>query len=240
MKWRPKQNRRVPAGCCRRRAGCLVAVILLMLLAAALLVWGGWASQAAAQSASGSPIWLLIDNSDSMSELGGVGSDPEGLRFEAAKLFIAYLSETVPNHQVGIIFFGSEPEVIAELTSLKNISERQALSNKLTSTELLGWTNPLAAIELAESLTSTTGAPPVLDLLPDGKPELNDPSFDAERYQKALLAKSQQLTQKNIPLFTIQLVNEATTQDVEIQTVWQPLWEGLSEAVAPCQVYLAT
>jgi hypothetical protein len=177
-----------------------------------------------------------------MFDKNGVGSDPDLLRLDAARLFIAYLGvdDRALIHRVGVIFFGSQPETITTLTPLINDQQRQELTARLMANPArLGWTDPLAALALAQTELGRAQRPAII-LLTDGKPEWDYTPTPAQQteYIAQLRAKSAELAQAGIPLFIILLANPAAA-DPEIAQTWQPLWQEMSAATSPGRFFIA-
>ncbi|MBX3055851.1 MAG: VWA domain-containing protein [Anaerolineae bacterium] len=180
-----------------------------------------------------------------MFEMGGIGSDPHLLRLDAARLFLSYLGVDEPDqiHQAGIIFFGSIAETAVPLTPLTDDNIRAQLFVQIANPTRMGWTDHLAALELAQSQLSLLNSShrPVIILLTDGKPEWSqtpDPVQQAA-YITALENKGAELAAAGISLFIVLLANEATDDDPEIVILWQPLWQALSEATPTGHFYVA-
>lgn len=242
-------TRRPRRGCRRLLTGCLLLLLLLMLSSCSLLIFFLLPRQAHAAAgdlpATQSPlqVLLLIDNSNSMFDKGGVGSDPDLLRIAAARLFIAYLGVDEPDliHQIGVIFFGTTATTTVPLTPLQNDAQRVQLAAAIANPPRMGWTDHLAAMQLAQSLYTSTGTRPALVLLTDGKPEKDSgsPLTDQQAYIQALRNVGAELAAANIPLFLVLLANDATDTDPDIAQVWQPLWAELSAATPPGRYFVA-
>lgn len=244
--WRKhiKQRRR---GCYRRIFGCLFLLILLVF-ACSSLFWFVQRTHAAplSQEEETQPlaIYLLIDNSQSMFDLAGVGSDPELLRLDAARLFISYLGvdSTRAIHQCGVIFFGTEADPIVPIMPLVEDKQRVAMLTAIQNPPMMGWTDHMKALALAQQeLEPMTGYQPAIVLLTDGKPQWNESptAQETESYIFQLRELGAQLVEAKIPLFMILLANEATDKDDEIATVWKPLWEEMASATRPGRFYHA-
>jgi uncharacterized protein YegL len=229
----------------RWRRNCLLVVVGLLLLCLALYVGAVvLVRRANAQEVAYQPldVLLLIDHSDSMWEKGGVGSDPQLLRLDAAGLFISYLGlDAEPGgHRLGVIRFGGESELIVPLTPVADEAQRAALRAALADPTPMGWTDPLQALELAYqelflSERSTPDRRPVVVLLTDGKPEIPSLTTAQERaaYIDALRSRVESFRDRACPIFTIALTNEATEADPEIQTVYRNLWQEIAALTPP-------
>lgn len=182
---RNRQRLRTQKGC-RRALSCLTLVlILLFLLGCALLTWGVLVVRdASASEPTYHDIVLVIDHSNSVFDR----TDPNGLRLAAARLFIALLGsdETGALWRVGIVTFGTRPTLVAPLTRLVDDTARTELAHRLiAAAEPEGWTDPVAALELAHAmLGNSQAAHRAVLLLTDGDIDLepgNDiGSTDAE------------------------------------------------------------
>lgn len=227
-------NRRRRRSCRRRAFGCLGFLALLLALAALLLF--GLLRRAAADALPGEPlaVQLVIDNSNSMFDKGGVGSDPEQLRMAAARLFIEYLGIDDSRFQpsCGLIFFGSKPHLIAPLTPLAAGDRRQALLDLLQQPSRLGWTDQDGALQLAQrGLDSVAGRRAII-LLTDGKPEWSDQPTPAEQADalEQMARRGRQLGDAGITLFIVLLAGPQTDADPQIAAVWQPMWQQMAAA----------
>ncbi|MCA9936946.1 MAG: VWA domain-containing protein [Anaerolineales bacterium] len=237
-------------GCRRLSLGCASLLLLLALVACGLLFWVMVFQPQTAAAAYLTPdnllaVTLLIDNSHSMFELGGQGSDPQLLRLDAARLFISYLGVDNPqaDHACSVIFFGSEAQVVVPMTRLADDQRRQDIYHLIQNPPRMGWTDHVAALALAQSqpLAEPIGRQPAFILLTDGKPDWSNEATEAEKqaYAARLRQVSQQLTQSETPLFIILLANDATDADPDIARIWQPLWQEMAAATAPGQFYEA-
>lgn len=234
-------------GCRRRVLGCL-ALIGLCLLGCGLFFWLVQTSHAAPLRQEDDPlaIYLLIDNSQSMFEKDGIGSDPDQLRIDAARLFTTYLGTEDGRftHQCGVIFFGTDAQHIVPLTRLNSDTRRRQLYDIIQNPPQMGWTNHLAALEMAYDQFQQRGDANgrfAIVLLTDGKPELGPNTTSAEQnaYLAQLRTMRQKLAQAKIPLFIILLANQTTDADSEISTLWQPLWQDMAQATHPGRYYEA-
>jgi hypothetical protein len=240
---RLKALKRYLTGCC---LGLIVAALLacgLFLGLSAYLV-----KLASAQEPSQTPleVLLLIDNSNSMFELGGIGSDPNLLRIQAARLFITYLGvdSAGPPHRLGVIFFGGEAHLVAPLTQLADDTRRAELAHLLDQPQRLTWTDPAAALELAENTLRANDNPAVrrvIVLLTDGKPEWSATPTETEKAAVSahLRELAGRLANQDTSLFIILLQNQATDADPEIGQVYIPLWQELTALTPTGHFYQA-
>ena len=233
-------------GCRRITIGCLGLLILFLIVGCGLLFWSIIQVKAAPPPPTAPlAVFLLIDNSQSMYDLGGTGADPELLRIDAARLFLSYLGvdETDANHASGVIFFGTEANITVPLTSLTNDTQRQAVFDAIQNPQPMGWTDQAEALSLAITNLKTDAVErqPVIVLLTDGKPQWADAPTPEEQsaYAARLRWLGMELAQDRIPLFIILLANEATDADPEITTRWRPIWQEMAAATTPGQFYEA-
>jgi len=222
----------------RRLGGCCLLVLLTLLLICGALFGLSFllARRAGAQGPNGKQmeVMLLIDNSNSMWEKSGVGSDPDLLRIEAARLFITYLGvdSRGPAHRLGMIFFGSQAELVVPLTPLADDARRAEMLKLIAGPSRMGWTDPNAALDLAGKSFGATDASRAVVLLTDGKPEWNtSPTAQEQAETIARLRETAgRFAADGVPLFIILLQNKATDADPEIEEVFVPLWQEMAQA----------
>jgi hypothetical protein len=228
-----KRSRR---GCWRRTLGCVFLVILLVLTCGGLLLLVRTASAEA-----GRAVYLLIDQSSSVFHQ----TDPQGLRMDAARLFITYLGlgEDDLTHAAGVIYFGATAETIASLTPLGSDAERAALLARLAQPAPRGWTDQAAALELAlnQIETAPDGRAPAILLFTDGIPQWEPaPSAAAQAaYSTRLRQISAQLAQARIPVFIILLADTTADSEPSIEAAWRSIWQAMSQAAPPGDFFIA-
>lgn len=233
----------------RRMFTCCLAIVLAAILGCGMLAgtlyWLVDAASAQAETPPASQLLLLIDNSTSMYEKsGGIGSDPALLRIQAAKLFIAYLGvdSTGAAHQLGVIFFGGEARLVAPLTPLTNGERRDTLIRLIETPERMTWTDPAAALTLAETTFPTSGGTrQAVVLLTDGKPEWSTEPTETEKaaYIARLQTVAGRFAARDIPIFIILLANDATRVAPEIEGRYVPLWQDIVAATPPGRFFRA-
>jgi len=235
--------RRWKRGCCFLFASLLIAAVLACAAIFVLLY------NAYAQAGAGPlDIVLVVDHSNSMWELGGVGSDPNLLRVDAADLFISYLGvdSGTGGHRLAVVHFGSEAELAVPLTPLEGSAQRAAVRQAIADPQRMGWTDPLAALALAyeELFDSSRADPsrrPAVVLLSDGKPERSvnpDPAATAA-YLAGLRALVDRFAGQGCPIFTVALANAATDADPAIQTTYRNLWQEVAALTPPAEYHQA-
>ncbi|MBX3057916.1 MAG: VWA domain-containing protein [Anaerolineae bacterium] len=245
----PEPDNQPHKGCGSCAVGCFILWLLTIVLLCGGLLWLTSRTVGAAAARLPLAVWLLIDNSNSTFEMGGVGSDPDLLRMDAARLFLTYLGvdERGLTHQAGVIFFGSTAETAVPLTPLTDDEQRAQLFAQIANPPRMGWTDHLAALTMAQEQLATLTTPhyPAIIMLTDGKGEWADSSTqnpipeEQTAYITALRQKSQELADADIPLFIILLANEVTDADPDIAAIWQPLWQEMSAANPSGRFYVA-
>lgn len=240
-----ESNRRRRRGCWLRFAGCLG--FLGLLLALFVLLAFALARNASALEAVPLPedlaVQLIIDNSNSMFDKDGIGTDPELLRMAAARLFLEYLGvdESRFHPSCGLIFFGTEAIAVSPLVSLAEASQRATLADLLTDPERLGWTDHLEALEMARrGLDGAEGRKAII-LLTDGKPEWKEQPTPEEQiaYRDGMTALGRQLADDGVALFIILLAGTQAAAEAEIATVWQPMWQDMAAATGEGRFLIA-
>lgn len=223
--------------------GCCLAIVLvalvLTLATCAALGWGIGRATAAPDD-QGLDVMLVLDQSGSLWELGGVGSDPQMLRMEGARLFAAYLGVdgAAQDYRLGMIFFGSQPTLVVPLTSLGDPAGRQNLLATLSQQpEPMGWTDVNAALALAhQELFESERANPdhatAVVLFTDGRPQTDELGTPAagDAYLSELQALVTRFTDRGAAFFTVLLANDVTEADPQIRDVYRPLWVSLAES----------
>ena len=109
----------------------LTAAALTLLLSMALLL--SLPGAAWAEKTYGEPqrfnVVLVVDKSGSLCCENGTGTDPDGLRFDALRLFLALLSEEGNN--VGAVVFDEHIRLEAPIRPLSGMEEKQALIHEV-------------------------------------------------------------------------------------------------------------
>jgi hypothetical protein len=146
---------------------------------------------------------LVVDDSGSMGS-----SDPDNLRWEAARLFISLLD---PGDQVGLIRFATHSQAITPgLVTLARRGAGAPWLDQSAGETSEGYTDLKAALETAADFLNNGAEPaPAIPayviLLTDGIPEIPDPYPE---YEDQLLAVASAL---NVPVLSIALTPAAET-----------------------------
>ncbi len=212
-------------------------IILAVLLCLACVLLGVGVGKALAQVPEpGIDALLVIDNSNSMFDKQGIGSDPELRRIEAAQMFIHYLGvdSSAMRHRLGVISFGESAQFIVPLTSLADVAQRTHMADLIAAPQRMDWTDPVEALTLARAALLEAGdgkQQPVVVLLTDGKPEWSTTPTAAQRTAvvDALKRIGWDYATDEIRLFIILLQNAATDADPDIAELYIPLWRELTQ-----------
>lgn len=227
--------------------GCLFLFFLLAAMCGLLAAFLVERAGAAPSLPTNVPLcaYVVLDESISNSDLGGVGSDPSGLRHEATRLLVSYLGidaaqgAAPAGHRVALIHFGTTAELTVPLIAL-DPAGRAALLAQLAPPEPLGWTDHRAALTLAldDAATRAGECVPIIILFTDGKSDWDDATaIDRDAYLAGLRAQGQRLADMGGRLFIALLANEATDADPEIAAVWKPLWQEMAAGSAAGRFY---
>ena len=227
----PRRPVRTAGNCCLTIA---IALILVLVAGCASIMF--IAGRASAAPAKGPDILLMLDHSQSLWELGGIGSDPDMLRVDAARLFINTLGvDQDLTYRLGIIAFGTDAQLATPLTPLADADQRRTLLKAVVNPQPMGWTDVNKALALARDQLSPGGRPapgrqPTIILMTDGRPEIETTNTAQARqaYLNELEGWVRQFADQGTVFHTVLLSNQATDADPELQTVYRPLWLKLS------------
>lgn len=225
------------------RGCCLISVLIALLLIFGSCLALGWGlarlSEAAAEP--GLDVILVIDQSGSLWELGGVGSDPDQLRMEGARLVATYLGvdDAAQDYRLGVVYFGSQPQLVAPLTPLvgQGSGRQQVLAALSQEPEPLGWTDIDAALavayqELFEGQRALPGRATAVVVFTDGRPQteaISSPAAD-DAYLDQLRAWVSRFSERGTAFYTVLLGNAVTAADPQTREVYRPLWVDLAES----------
>ena len=150
----------------------LLALLLTLALCLSLTVsWAGFASAEENSSvANRYNVVMVIDKSGSLRDERGIGTDPEGLRYDAMKLFLGLLTETGNN--VGAVVFDDQIRLDSGLRPMDSMEDKRALVSEV---EALGTSYDtdiggavLRATEILHGMQEKHGLPCAILLLTDG------------------------------------------------------------------------
>lgn len=233
-------------GCCL----AIVALALLLLLGACVALGWGVTKWTEAAGEPGLDVMLVIDQSGSLWELGGVGTDPELLRMEGARLFAATLGVdgAAAGYRLGAVYFGTQPTLLAPLTPLTGPgNDRSGLLVALSGDpQPMGWTDVNAALALAydelflnpRAQAETAKA---VVLFTDGRPQTEalDSTAALATYVDALRTQIQAFTAQGAIVHTVLLGNAASDADPLTAELYRPLWVSLAQQDSSVQFYEA-
>ena len=225
----------------RFRSCCLMIVIglLLLIMGGCMALGWGISRVMAAPNEPGLDVMLILDQSQSLYDLGGVGSDPQLLRMEGARLFASYLGVdgSTADYRLGVVYFGTEAELVVPLTALTDAETRQAVQDALAVPESMGWTDVNAALALAyqelfEGPRAEADRRTAVVVFTDGRPQtegLGSPAAE-QVYMTELHDWIRRFTEHGTAVFTVLLRNSATDADPYIRQVYRPFWVSLAES----------
>lgn len=117
---------------------------------------------------------LVIDKSGSLG-MGHGGSDPDGLRFDAMRLFLGLLTER-GNH-VGAVVFDEQIRYDSGMLPMNSMDEKKALIREVETFSPSYDTDigsaVLCAVEMLEGMKEENGLPCMILLLTDGKTDFS-------------------------------------------------------------------
>lgn len=232
------------------RGCCLVLAILLLLLILGGCVALGFALARVTEAAEvdGLDVMLIVDQSGSLWELNGVGTDPAMMRMEAARLLASYLGVDGPlsDYRLGLIYFGTAPKLVMPLTSLtKNPGGREAALDTLNHPpESMGWTDVNAALSLAyqelyDSQRSILSHAKAVILFTDGRAQTaaNSAPTSEDAYMAELRQWVRRFSTQGATFSTLLLVNPVTDPDPQMAAVYRPLWNDLAASGTGVRFY---
>lgn len=193
-------------------------------------------------------IALASDNSLSMWDCDGMGSDPEMLRVDAINLFAAYLGadSNRERFRLGLIHFGGVAEQMAPLTTIDSDASRQFLASVAADPQPIPWTDQLEALGAAQQMLSESAAEAadarrVILLLTDGEPAWPEEIvLEPAQYADDLRALTAQIAADGTDLFIVQLTNPNTTCNQRVIEEWMGVWRELAGMTANGEVFTAT
>ena len=146
------------------------ALALVFSLSLALIGPGAARAEESVTRPNRFNVVLVMDKSGSLCDRQGVGTDPEGLRYDAMKLFLGLLTQT--GNKVGVIAFDQQIRYDSGLRDLGGMEDRNALVRAVEAlgtgydTDIGGAV--LRATELLRGRQADNGLPCAIVLLTDG------------------------------------------------------------------------
>ncbi len=158
----------------KRRIAAMLALVFSLALA---FTWPGVAH---AEISSGTVnhfnVVLVVDKSGSLGMKPGSGTDPQGLRFDAMRLFLGLLTETGNN--VGAVVFDEQIRFESGMRAMDGMESKQALIREVESYAPSYDTDigsaVLRATEMLKGMREENGLPCMILLLSDGKTDFPD------------------------------------------------------------------
>lgn len=232
----------------RRSCGCCLFVALGFLL---LVVGLAFLIVKVVSAESRTPVAydvvLVSDQSPSMWDCDGIGTDPELLRADAARLFITTLgADSSARYRLALLHFGGQVTPVAPLTDLADETARQALLEAAGQPQPIRWTDHLLALQAAAQMlaeTGESGSRRLIVLLTDGEPAPNPATaagrYNDAQYAQALQAKAEELAQDDIALAVVLLSDTRTSCGRRVATEWADRWARVAEATPGGALYMA-
>ena len=160
-----------------KREKKLTALALVLSLMLVLTV--GCAGSAYAEESSMSVnrfnVVLVLDKSGSLRELDGHGTDPDGLRYDAMKLFLGLLTESGNN--VGAVVFDEKIRYDSGLRAMNSMADKKELIKSVESYQPSYDTDigsaVMRATEILKGMKAENGLPCMILLLTDGKTDFS-------------------------------------------------------------------
>ncbi len=176
----------------------LLALILAFVFTfTAASVWPDAAAEDNVSTANRYNVVLVMDKSGSLRDTDGVGTDPDGLRFDAMKLFLGLLTETGNN--VGTIAFDEAIRYDSGLKAVDSLDDKKEL---VQAVEALGTSYDtdiglavLRAVETLSGMKDRNGLPCAILLLTDGMTD-----FSGNPYSWLLYDRSEAAAQKALQI----------------------------------------
>lgn len=232
----------------RRSCGCCLFVALGFLLLVGGLIFLIVQAASAETLPPAYDVVLVSDQSPSMWDCDGRGTDPELLRVDAARLFITTLgADSSARYRLALLHFGGEVAQVAPLTDLADAAARQALLVAASQPQPIRWTDHLLALRAAAQTLAATGEPGsrrLIVLLTDGEPAPNPavagrPYVMAD-YWQALQGVAGELAQADTALAVVLLSDTRTSCGRRVATEWLGPWTTLAEMTAGGALYAAS
>jgi hypothetical protein len=225
----------------RRGCSCCLFIVLAALLGVALIIFLGYRIVNA--GAPSSDTVLAIDHSPSNFECDGIGTDPDLLRVQAARLFIAYqgAESGTARHRLAILHFGGQVQPVAPLTDLGTAGARRNLIDALERVEPIAWTDPALALDAADGLLAAGGRPgrQTVVLFTDGDPVPEPGRAGQVPYRDVMDQAVARLRDNDVALIVVLLAAQDTSCGRRMTAGWLDLWDGWTATTPGGALYTA-
>jgi Mg-chelatase subunit ChlD len=235
----------------RRSCGCcLFTVLVFLLLIGGLIFLAARKASAAAPAEMGTPAYdvvLVSDQSPSMWDCDGIGTDPQMLRVDATRLFINYLgADSSSRYRLALLHFGGQVTQIAPPTELGDAAGRQKLIDAASHPQPIPYTDHLLALRAATNILHDAGLPEsrrLVVMLTDGEPAPNpaasSTAYDDARYAQALRDQATTLANAGASLAVVLLSDLRTSCGRHAAQDWTARWAEIAESTPGGALYTA-
>lgn len=231
----------------RRSCGCCLFIVLGFLLLVAGLTFLIVRAASAESRPPAYDVVLVSDQSTSMWDCDGIGTDPELLRVDATRLFINTLgADSSARYRLALLHFGGAVAQVAPLTDLADAAARQTLLAAASHPKPLRWTDHLLALRAAGQLLHDAGqssSQRLIVLLTDGEPAPNPTmhpgGYNEAGYVAALQAAAAELAQTDTTLAVVLLSDTRTSCGRRAAADWAGRWTALAEMTPGGAMYHA-
>ena len=169
---------------------CAAALALLFSLSLLLGLPGSARAEAPGDAVNRFNVMLVVDKSGSLRNQRGHGTDPDGLRFDALRLFLGLLTESGNN--VGAIVFDERIRYEAALEPLDGMEQKKALIRELEyytpgyDTDI--GSAVLRATELLTGMREENGLPCMILLFSDGMTDFTTDDISGRKLRSWAIA----------------------------------------------------
>ena len=169
---------------------CAAAMALLLSLSLLLGLPGSALAEAPSDAVNRFNVVLVVDKSGSLRNQRGHGTDPDGLRFDALRLFLGLLTESGNN--VGAIVFDERIRYEAALEQLDGMEQKKALIRELEyytpSYDTDIGSAVLRATELLTGMREENGLPCMILLFSDGMTDFSTDDISGRKLRSWAIA----------------------------------------------------
>ena len=169
---------------------CAAALVLLFSLSLLLGLPGSARAEAPGDAVNRFNVVLVVDKSGSLRNQRGHGTDPDGLRFDALRLFLGLLTESGNN--VGAVVFDERIRYEAALEPLDGMEQKKALIRELEyytpgyDTDI--GSAVLRATELLTGMREENGLPCMILLFSDGMTDFTTDDISGRKLRSWAIA----------------------------------------------------